>query len=88
MNLFMYYFIVSTGGTTGLFVGASLLSFVELIYYLTIRVYGTLYMQKKRGKNLKSDKENVKNVPTVHFISEKRNIAFVDIKRTRSSLHR
>lgn len=29
--------VVSIGGTTGLFVGASLLSFVEIIYYFTIR---------------------------------------------------
>lgn len=71
-----------------MFVGASLLSFVELIYYLTIRVYGSLYMQKKKKKNLNLNKEKAKNVPTVHFISEKRNIAFVDMKRTRSSLHR
>ena len=49
--MYYMYFIVSTGGTTGLFVGASLLSFVELIYYLTIRVYGSLYMEKKKKKN-------------------------------------
>lgn len=30
---------MSIGGSTGLFVGASLLSFIELIYYFTIRPY-------------------------------------------------
>ncbi|XP_055632460.1 sodium channel protein Nach [Toxorhynchites rutilus septentrionalis] len=38
--------VVSIGGTTGLFVGASLLSFVEIVYYFTIRPYGTIYMRK------------------------------------------
>uniref|UniRef100_U5ETC3 Putative pickpocket 13 n=1 Tax=Corethrella appendiculata TaxID=1370023 RepID=U5ETC3_9DIPT len=39
--------VVSIGGTTGLFVGASLLSFVEIFYYFTIRPYGKYYTQKK-----------------------------------------
>uniref|UniRef100_A0A1I8PKI8 Uncharacterized protein n=1 Tax=Stomoxys calcitrans TaxID=35570 RepID=A0A1I8PKI8_STOCA len=39
--------VVSIGGTTGLFVGASLLSFVEIVYYATIRPYGSM-MTKKR----------------------------------------
>nr|XP_029729201.1 sodium channel protein Nach-like [Aedes albopictus] len=41
--------VVSVGGTTGLFVGASLLSFVEIVYYFTIRPYGTVFMRKHRG---------------------------------------
>lgn len=36
-NALISSFLVSIGGTTGLFVGASLLSFVEIIYYITIR---------------------------------------------------
>lgn len=47
-NMFFAAFSVSMGGTTSLFVGASLLSFVELVYYFTIRVYGTYYMNKKK----------------------------------------
>lgn len=31
------------GGTTGLFVGASLLSFIEIMYYFIVRPYGTMY---------------------------------------------
>lgn len=31
------------GGTTGLFVGASLLSFIEIFYYFAVRPYGTMY---------------------------------------------
>ncbi|XP_036329636.1 sodium channel protein Nach-like [Rhagoletis pomonella] len=40
--------VVSIGGTTGLFVGASLLSFVEIIYYITIRPYGTMLAEKRQ----------------------------------------
>lgn len=36
------------GGTTGLFIGASLLSFVELLYYMTVRPYGTMMMRRQR----------------------------------------
>lgn len=43
------------GGTAGLFVGASLLSFVELIYFFTLRVYDTLKM-KKKNKVMKEPK--------------------------------
>ncbi|XP_055592167.1 sodium channel protein Nach isoform X2 [Uranotaenia lowii] len=39
--------VVSIGGTTGLFVGASLLSFVEILYYFTIRPYGTVLMRNR-----------------------------------------
>lgn len=38
---------VSIGGTTGLFVGASLLSFVEIFYYVTIRPYGSMVTKKR-----------------------------------------
>lgn len=31
--------VVSIGGTAGLFVGASLLSFVEIFYYFVVRPY-------------------------------------------------
>lgn len=37
---------VSMGGTTGLFVGASLLSFVEIFYYFIVRPYYNI--QKKK----------------------------------------
>ncbi|XP_077290852.1 sodium channel protein Nach-like [Arctopsyche grandis] len=72
--------VVSTGGTTGLFVGASLLSFVELIYYLGFRYYGTVYAEKNRKKLEMNKIENNTNAPTIQHIT-------VDIKRTRSELH-
>lgn len=39
------------GGTTGLFVGASLLSFVEILYYFIVRPYGTVYLARKNAEN-------------------------------------
>ncbi|KPI94432.1 Sodium channel protein Nach [Papilio xuthus] len=43
--------VVSVGGTTGLFVGASLLSFVELIFYFTVRFAGNFWIVKNKSKN-------------------------------------
>lgn len=40
-----YNLSVSMGGATGLFIGASLLSFVEIVYYFTIRPYSTMIMR-------------------------------------------
>lgn len=31
-------FLASSGGLVGLFMGASLLSFIEMVYYLTLRM--------------------------------------------------
>lgn len=43
MNLTVNLFAVSTGGTGGLFLGASLLSFVELFYILMVRPFCDVY---------------------------------------------
>ncbi|XP_055858498.1 sodium channel protein Nach isoform X2 [Episyrphus balteatus] len=40
--------VVSMGGTTGLFVGASLLSFVEIFYYFTVRAYNTFVTERTK----------------------------------------
>ncbi|KAJ2949047.1 hypothetical protein O0L34_g5987 [Tuta absoluta] len=40
--------VVSVGGTTGLFLGASLLSFVELVFYFTIRFASNIYIEEKK----------------------------------------
>lgn len=37
------------GGAAGLFVGASLLSFIEFIYYFTIRMFVTV--KRKHGQS-------------------------------------
>ncbi|KAH9644843.1 hypothetical protein HF086_007931 [Spodoptera exigua] len=43
--------VVSVGGTTGLFVGASLLSFVELFFFFTVRFISNIWMERKRNKD-------------------------------------
>ncbi|KAL0883199.1 hypothetical protein ABMA27_016636 [Loxostege sticticalis] len=40
--------VVSVGGTTGLFVGASILSFVEFIFYFTIRFANNILMARRK----------------------------------------
>ncbi|XP_063363829.1 sodium channel protein Nach-like [Cydia amplana] len=39
--------VVSVGGTTGLFVGASIISFVELIWYFTIRFCINIWLERR-----------------------------------------
>jgi amiloride-sensitive sodium channel len=53
ITLYMF-FAVSMGGAAGLFVGASLLSFVEIIYYFTIRLFVTV-KRKYRQHNQTPD---------------------------------
>ncbi|KAF9418788.1 hypothetical protein HW555_004455 [Spodoptera exigua] len=48
--------VVSVGGTTGLFVGASLLSFVELFFFFTVRFISNIWMERKRNKELTTTK--------------------------------
>lgn len=45
-------FLVSVGGTTGLFVGASLLSFVELFFFFTVRFISNILMERKKTENV------------------------------------
>jgi hypothetical protein len=51
-------FIANCGGLLGLFMGISFLSFVELIYYFTIRLFSNLY-QEKQNVNLGSEKGQI-----------------------------
>jgi hypothetical protein len=37
------------GGAAGLFVGASLLSFIEIVYYFTIRLFVTVKRKYRQG---------------------------------------
>ncbi|XP_037868462.2 sodium channel protein Nach [Bombyx mori] len=43
--------VVSIGGTTGLFLGASILSFVELIFYFSVRFANNILMKIDQRKN-------------------------------------
>lgn len=47
-------FLVSVGGILSLFLGASILSGVEFIYFFTIRLMGTAWMNRqKRNRGVK-----------------------------------
>jgi acid-sensing ion channel, other len=53
----LFVHTVSIGGSTGLFVGASLLSFVEIIYYFTIRAglfscFSNIFKKKTKLSNV------------------------------------
>lgn len=48
MYLFNYV-LVSIGGTAGLFLGCSVLSFLEIIYFFTFRLVITLMSNKKNA---------------------------------------
>ncbi|KAL4714001.1 hypothetical protein ACJJTC_005632 [Scirpophaga incertulas] len=54
--------VVSVGGTTGLFVGASILSFVELIFYFTIRFISNVFWMKNKSNESKRFAERLENV--------------------------
>nr|XP_008190485.2 PREDICTED: sodium channel protein Nach isoform X1 [Tribolium castaneum] len=45
--------LVSVGGSVGLFVGASLLTVVEIIYYFFVRPLGDKYIKHERNKEIK-----------------------------------
>lgn len=52
-NCWHYFCIVSAncGGLLGLFCGVSLLSLVEIIYYVTLRLWGNMKATKKTSSN-------------------------------------
>jgi len=49
------YFIVSLGGSVALFVGASILSFLEVIYYFIIRMRNVKIPNLKKPKTSKCE---------------------------------
>lgn len=49
------YFTVSLGGSVALFVGASILSFLEIIYYFIIRMRNVKMPSLKKPKTSKSE---------------------------------
>lgn len=63
-------FLANSGGLAGLFLGASLLSFIELIYYFTLRIFFTRRKQNKikhanNNTTSKLQKEHVKRRVTI-----------------------
>lgn len=65
-NFFYFHYVlpVSVGGTTGLFVGASLLSFVELVIYFTVRFAINIWLERQEITNkvvIRNDDEELSN---------------------------
>lgn len=63
-------FLVSMGGSTALFLGASILSFVEIVYYFFVRPVSNSVLAKKTKKEkrkfkLKVNKMEQLILPTV-----------------------
>lgn len=67
-----HYFSVSVGGTTGLFVGASLLSFVELFFFFTVRFVNNILMNRRETKKIALKREEVPIEETVLQKEKKR----------------
>jgi len=52
-NILKMYFTVSLGGSVALFVGASILSFLEIIYYFIVRMRNVKMPNLKKPKTSK-----------------------------------
>lgn len=57
LNFKHRYCLVSIGGSAGLFVGASMLSFVEIVYYFTIRALWNKVIKKRELEKNEKVKE-------------------------------
>ena len=53
-------FIADCGGLLGLFMGVSILSLVELVYYLTVRLW--LNLKERRRINAREIKKEIKEI--------------------------
>lgn len=60
-------FLVSFGGIAGLFLGFSLLSGVEIIYYFTIRTCCMAFQEKEELEKLQRKRHNAKSSPDYDF---------------------
>nr|XP_049694331.1 uncharacterized protein LOC110374779 [Helicoverpa armigera] len=69
--------VVSVGGTTGLFVGASLLSFVELFFFFTVRFISNVWMERKKTENVLAVKPTT--TPITHEVENLEEIPSVDV---------
>jgi len=68
--IFAFYNVVSIGGTLGLFLGVSLLSIVEIIYYFVVwnhrKPVRGVEMNVKSQKRVCRPVDNVNNLPFLH----------------------
>lgn len=68
----MVTIVVSMGGSTALFLGASILSFVEVVYYFLVRpISNSILAKEKARENMnykRKDKMGMLILGTYHFL--------------------
>lgn len=67
----MLSFLASVGGIFGLLMGASIISFIEIIYFVVVRIVGpilfsTYSSDEKKKHEAKSKQQNDKQLNNVH----------------------
>ncbi|XP_014277464.1 pickpocket protein 28 [Halyomorpha halys] len=74
-------FMAHCGGLLGLCCGMSFLSILELIYYITFRIWGNIKTKNKEEKKKKEEeKETPETASAAADDAEKKGIAFIDWK--------
>lgn len=66
-------FIANCGGLLGLFLGISMLSIIEFIYYSTLRLYWSLRRWKSENKVVPFERKTVINSITIDIPSNENN---------------
>lgn len=61
----LYCFSANVGGAFGLCLGASFISFFEIVYFVAIRVFGRILAHKYSRKTHPSE-QKVKSIQTIH----------------------
>lgn len=59
-------FLANCGGLLGLFMGVSILSLVEIIYYLTIRLFCNLKMRNERKRSVARRQSSIPGILVEH----------------------
>lgn len=62
-------FLSETGGLFGFFIGASMLSFIELIYFFTLRPCFPQQRHTKSKKTTRSDSREMNKLEQWHFLN-------------------
>lgn len=71
---FFFSFAANTGGLLGLFMGFSVVSLVEILYFISLRLYCRQFYYKKLAK------QNAKPIDTVPNVISKNHVNFAPMK--------
>lgn len=64
----MFNYLASFGGIFGLCLGGSVISFIELIYFFTLRLYSILIHQRNISNGIDSKRPSISNsIKTIDF---------------------